>query len=191
MLERLDRSLLWVTSCSILLEIALNFIGSYGHTYVLGLQYGETGWADARILPVCIDGVLMALAATNVLAARLREERKSPWQLRLGLIGAVGSTVAANAAFGEHWGTTGALLATWMPVALAVTVETGLYAWRLVGEYLERTAKAITVTELKEKRREASRRSRHARAGQDVAVRATRIFDPSQGPRDFGLGPIA
>lgn len=133
MLERLDKILLWALSFAIVSEVVLNFIGSYGHIYVEGTHYGELG-VDARILPVTIDGMLLALAISNVFAARFN--RRSAW-LRIGLLLGVGGTVAANAAYGASWGITGGLLSTWAPVALFVTVECGLFVFRIMADLVK------------------------------------------------------
>lgn len=137
--------MLWALSLTLVGEIVLNFIGSYGHIYVLGGKYGEHG-VDDRILPVTIDGMLFALAIANVFAAKFN--RRSRW-LRFGLILGVGGTVAANAAYGASWGITGGLLSLWAPVALFVTTECGLFVFRLVADLLKEArgeAKAGTLT---------------------------------------------
>jgi hypothetical protein len=132
-LERLDKWMLWLLSLTLIAEVALNFVGSYGHIYVEGMHYGERG-TDGRILPITIDGMLLALAIANVFAARFN--RRSPW-LRFGLILGVGGTVAANGAYGAAWGITGGLLSLWAPVALFVTTECGLFVFRLVADLLK------------------------------------------------------
>lgn len=136
-LETLDKYLLWLLSLTVVAEIVLNFLSSYGHIYVEGMGYGERGM-DGRILPVTIDGMLLALAIANVFAARFN--RRSRW-LRAGLVFGVGATVVANAAYGAHWGMTGGLFSTYAPVALFITVECGLFVWRIVAD-LVKEAKA-------------------------------------------------
>lgn len=132
-LDRLNRWMMYLMSFTIVMEIVLNFIGSYGHIYVEGIEHGEYG-VDARILPITVDGVLLALAIANVVCARLRG--KSHWGLRLTLAFGVGCTVAANAAYGASWGLTGGFLSVWAPVALFITVESGLLMFKIIAEYV-------------------------------------------------------
>lgn len=144
-LEKLDKWLLGVVCLTIIADVAVNYITSYGHLYNEGLHYGEYG-VDARLNPIGIDLTLTTLAVTNVFAARFK---RSHWLLRFALAFAVGGTVAANAAYGMRWGITGGLLATWSPVTLFITVETGLLAFRIVADLAadkirEEAAKAVT-----------------------------------------------
>lgn len=141
-LDKLSKWLLWALSFTLVAEVVLNFIGSYGHIYVEGIHYGEYG-TDARILPVTIDGMLLALAIANVFAARFN--RRSPW-LRFGLVLGVGGTVAANSAYGATWGITGGLLAVWAPVALFVTVECGLFVFRIVADLAKEQSPAASLS---------------------------------------------
>lgn len=143
MLEKLDKILLWALSFAIVAEVVLNFVGSYGHIYVEGIHYGEYG-VDARILPITIDGMLLALAIANVFAARFN--RRSKW-LRVGLLLGVGGTVAANAAYGASWGITGGLLSTWAPVALFITVECGLFVFRIIADLIKDQKPAAAILE--------------------------------------------
>lgn len=142
-LERLDKWLLWTVCVTIAIVIVLNFITSYQHIYSLGLKYGEYG-TDARLLPVAIDGTLLALAVANVLAARFHRES---WLLRVGLGIGVASTIAANGAYGAHWGLTGNLLGVWPPAALFITVESGLYMFRIVADATVKAAEVAAAVE--------------------------------------------
>lgn len=146
-LEKLDRRLLWVVCVTILAVVVINFITSYGHIYSEGLKYGEYG-TDARLMPIGIDGMLLALGLANVFAARFG---RSHWLLRFGLAFGVAGTVAANGAYGAHWGMTGGLLSTWSPVALFITVESGLYMFRVAADIVkaEETRKAQEAQEKK------------------------------------------
>jgi hypothetical protein len=129
-LERLDKWLLWAVCLTIVSVININFVTSYQHIYDLGLKYGEYG-VDARLMPVGIDGMLLALSLANVFAAKFN---RNHWLLRAALAFGVLGTVAANGAYGAHWGLTGNLLGTWSPVALFITVESGLFVFRIVAE---------------------------------------------------------
>lgn len=129
-IERLDLYLLWTVCLTIVTVVVINFITSYGHIYVEGIQHGEYG-TDARLMPIGIDGMLLALGLANVFAARFQ---RSHWLLRSALAFGVAGTVAANGAYGAGWGITGGLLATWSPVALFITVECGLYMFRIAAD---------------------------------------------------------
>ncbi len=160
MLSRLDRWLL-IATCTIILAItAINFVTSYSHIYLLGMKFGETG-VDARLGPVGIDGMLLVLGFANVFAARMSRPSRV---LRLAMAFAVASTVAANGAFGAHWGITGGLVSTWSPIALFIAVEAGLYMFKVAAEWLaEQEAKAQTVDPLEEKRRRKAEYERRHR----------------------------
>jgi hypothetical protein len=137
-LEKLDKYLLWAVCITIVADIAINYITSYGHLYVEGLNYGEFG-VDARLMPIGIDLTLTALAVANVFATRFQ---RNHWLLRASLMFGVGGTVAANAAYGAGWGMTGGLLATWSPVALFITVEAGLFMFRVTADIVAEAVKA-------------------------------------------------
>jgi hypothetical protein len=123
--------MLWTVSLTVFAVVAINFVTSYGHIYAEGLRYGEYG-VDARLMPVGIDGMLLALGLANLFAARFK---RGHWLLRAALGVGVAGTVAANGAYGAHWGMTGGLLATWSPVALFITVEAGLFMYRVSAEW--------------------------------------------------------
>jgi hypothetical protein len=61
--------------------------------------------------------------------------------LRAALAFGVAGTVAANGAYGAHWGISGGLLATWSPVALFIAVEGGLFAFKLSAELIAEASK--------------------------------------------------
>jgi hypothetical protein len=137
-LERLDKYLLWGVCLTIVTVVVINFITSYGHIYSEGLRYGEYG-TDARLMPVGIDGMLLAIGLANVFAARFE---RNHWLLRGALAFGVAGTVAANGAYGAGWGMTGGLLATWSPVALFIAVEAGLFMFRIAADIAAKAAEA-------------------------------------------------
>lgn len=136
-----DKLIIVSTTLCVLAEIAINFINSYGHIYILGLRFGEYG-TDARLTPIGIDLMLLAFAEINLYLARKgryvvnKKGRKRPefrwprWVLGLG----VGGTVAANGAYGFWWGWTGAILAMGSAVLLFFTVEGGMLLLRVAAE---------------------------------------------------------
>lgn len=143
-IENLDKWLLGTVCFTIIAVVVINFITSYGHIYVEGTRYGEYG-VDARLMPVGIDGMLLALGLANVFAARFN---RGHWLLRCALGFGVAGTVAANGAYGATWGLTGGLLATWSPVALFISVEAALFMFRVVADVQQQ---AVKVTSAKAK----------------------------------------
>jgi len=133
---KMDQYLLGFVIFTVLAVVVINFITSYGHVYAEGIRYGEYG-VDARLMPIGIDGMLLALGLANVFAARFN---RSHWLLRAALVFGVAGTVAANGAYGASWGMTGGLLATWSPVALFVAVESGLFMFRIAADVLAKEA---------------------------------------------------
>lgn len=140
-IEKLDNYLLLAVVFAILAVVAINFITSYQHIYDEGLRYGEYG-VDARLMPIGIDGALLALGLANVFAARFE---RNHWLLRAALAFSVGGTVLVNGAYGARWGMTGGLLGVWSPIALFITVESGLFMFRVAADVVaEAQAQVIT-----------------------------------------------
>lgn len=139
-IERLDKYLLGFVTFTILAVVTINFITSYGHIYAEGLRYGEYG-IDARLMPVGIDGMLAAIGLANVFAARYE---RNHWLLRSALAFGVAGTVAVNGAYGAGWGITGGLLATWSPVALFISVEAGLFMFRIAADIMRTEVPEVT-----------------------------------------------
>lgn len=139
-----DELIIGTTTLCVLVEIGLNFDVSYQHIYLLSMLFGERG-NDARMTPVAIDVALLAFAMVNLYIARKKTKVVLNWWTRLwpqlamwsGVIG----TVAANAAYGAHWGQTGAVLDSWPAALLAITVETGMLSLRIAAEAAEYDAK--------------------------------------------------
>lgn len=129
-----------VTLC-VLAEIAINFIDSYGHIYVLGLKYGEYG-TDARLTPIGIDLLMLVFAEINLFLARKgrykvnrRGKRKPEFRWPRWVLGfGVAATVSANGAYGFWWGFTGAAIAMIAAVLLFFTVEGGMLLLRVAAE---------------------------------------------------------
>jgi Protein of unknown function (DUF2637) len=102
-------------------------IVSYSHIYDLARVHGQAGTA-ARLLPLSVDGLI--LAASLVLLHEARADREAPGlaQLMLGL--GVAATVGANVLFGLPWGWLGAVISSWPAVAFVGSVETALHMAR-------------------------------------------------------------
>lgn len=131
-LGKFDYGLLGAVVFAIVTVIVVNFMTSYGHIYSETLRYsGDNDILGAKLTPIGVDGMLLALALANVFATM---RGRGHWLLRTALGFGVAGTVAANGAYGAQWGITGGLLSTWSPVALFVAVEAGLYMFRVVHE---------------------------------------------------------
>lgn len=191
MLERLDRYLLVGVILAILVNVGINFTTSYTHIYMLSLHLGDGG-TNARMTPVGIDTMLLALGLANVFATRMRKPSK--W-LRAGLAFGVFGTVLANAAYGAWHGYSGTMLAIWSPIALFITVESGLYMFKIAAEYIaEKKAEEelASVTDLPRKRQSGRRRPQNgpgstqaspASASKEVAIPVLRGYvDPAGVP---------
>lgn len=135
-----DKLIIVSTTLFVLAEIIINFITSYGHIDILGLMYGESG-TDAALTPIGIDLALFVFAELNLFLARHgRSEYRWP---RWVLGGGVTATVAANLAYGAHWGFTGAAIAAFSAVALFFTVEGGMLLLKVAAEEREKNASAL------------------------------------------------
>jgi hypothetical protein len=93
---------------------------SYSHIFDLAHAHGQDGTA-ARLLPLSVDGLI--LAASLVMLHEARNRRDSPFlaQAMLGL--GVGATLAANAAYGAPCGLLGIAVSTWPAVSFIGSVE--------------------------------------------------------------------
>ncbi len=108
------------TTAAVLLVAAIAAVVSYIHIQRLAVTPGQTPLA-AYLLPLSIDGTVAA--ASLVLLRAARAGLPSPWlaQAMLGL--AVTATLAANIAYGAHFGITGSLLSGWPAVAFIGSAE--------------------------------------------------------------------
>jgi len=112
-----------MAAAAVLLVAAIAAVISYLHIEHLALTHGQTVLA-AMLLPLSIDGTVAA--ASLVLLRAARAGLSAPWlaQAMLGL--AVVATLAANVAYGAHFGMAGALLSGWPAVAFIGSAEMAL-----------------------------------------------------------------
>lgn len=92
---------------------------SYRHQYELALAHGESA-LTARLLPVSIDGLLLA-GTLAVLDASRRGHRAWAARITVGL--GVAMTMWANIVHGIAFGWSGIIISGWPPVALIAAVE--------------------------------------------------------------------
>ena len=103
---------------------------SYTHIYALALATHEFG-TDARLLPLSVDGLILASSLTLLHAAR--RDLAAPVMAYLMLALGVGATVAANVEFGLPWGWKASCVAAWPAVAFIGSVEVALRMTRSRG----------------------------------------------------------
>lgn len=104
----------------VLAVAAFAAVVSYSHIYDLGRAHGQAGVA-ARLLPLSVDGLIVAASLVMVLEARAG--RSAPPLARVMLALGVAATVAANIAYGSAYGLTGAIISAWPAVAFIGSAE--------------------------------------------------------------------
>jgi hypothetical protein len=114
-----DRLIRAATALVVTAVAAFAAVVSYSHIYDLGRAHGQSG-AAARLLPLSVDGLI--LAASLVLLDAARRQAKAPLAQAMLWLG-IGATLAANALYGLHWGTLGVLVSAWPAVAFIGSAE--------------------------------------------------------------------
>ena len=127
-----DRAIRLGTAAVVLAVAAFAAVVSYSHIYDLGRAHGQSGTA-ARLLPLSVDGLI--LAASLVLLHEARNRREAPALARLMLARGVGATIAANVAYGLAFGVLGAVISAWPAVAFIGSVEMLMHLVRSAREY--------------------------------------------------------
>ena len=115
-----DRLIRVATAAVVTAVAAFAAVVSYSHVYDLGRTHGQSG-AAARLLPLSVDGLL--LAASLVLLHEARNRRDAPWLARLMLWLGIAATLGANIAYGVPYGPLGALVSAWPAVSFVGSVE--------------------------------------------------------------------
>ncbi|RKS76491.1 uncharacterized protein DUF2637 [Actinomadura pelletieri DSM 43383] len=103
-----------VVSLGVVTLIAIGV--SYKHLYDLADSKGESG-ATAVVLPVTVDGLILATSLVIVNAARHRS--RPPVLAWLMLLAGIGATLAGNVAHGIEHGWAGSVVAGWPAVVAA------------------------------------------------------------------------
>lgn len=107
-----------VTAAAVTLVAVVAAAASYSHMHALAVEAGEG--AMARVLPLSVDGLVVAATMTLLSARRAgRRAGALPW---LALLLGLGASLAANVAAAEPT-VVGRLVAAWPPVALALSFE--------------------------------------------------------------------
>lgn len=115
-----DRAIRAAAGAVVLVVAAFAAVVSYSHIYDLGRAHGQAGVA-ARLLPLSVDGLIVAASLVMVLEARagLPAQPLARVMLTLG----VAATVAANIDYGSAYGLTGAIISAWPAVAFIGAAE--------------------------------------------------------------------
>jgi hypothetical protein len=118
-----DRWIRWLTAAVVLAVAAFAAVVSYSHIYDLGRVHGQSGTA-ARLLPLSVDGLILAAGLVLLAAARqrVRAPRLARWMLWLG----ISATVGANVSYGLPYGPLGAVVSAWPAVAFVGAAEMAL-----------------------------------------------------------------
>ncbi len=95
-------------------------IVSFSHIEELALARGYAP-GTARLLPVSVDGLIVAASLACLTEARARG--KAPHLPRAGLVLGILATLAANVAAGAHFGLVGAAVNAWPAVAFILASE--------------------------------------------------------------------
>lgn len=108
-----------VSVSAVLLVALVAATCSYAHLYELAVQHGE-GWR-ASLIPLSIDGMLVA--ATLAIVTQRRHNKPAGWVPWLGLTLGIVASLLGNVA-AAHPDVIARLIASWPPVALAISIET-------------------------------------------------------------------
>ena len=95
-------------------------IVSFSHIETLALAHGYT-LGTARLLPVSVDGLIVAASLACLTEARARGEASR--LSRSGLVLGILATLAANVAVGAQFGLVGAIVNAWPAIAFIVASE--------------------------------------------------------------------
>jgi Protein of unknown function (DUF2637) len=109
-----------LTGIAVLAVAVVAGIVSFTHIETLALGHGYT-LGTARLLPVSVDGLIVASSLACLTEARSRGEasRLSRAGLALGIV----ATLAANVAAGAQFGIVGAVVNAWPAIAFIVASE--------------------------------------------------------------------
>jgi hypothetical protein len=109
-----------LTGLAVLAVAVIAAAVSFAHIESLGLAHGYTG-ATVRLLPLSVDGLIVVSSMT--LLTEARAQRPAPRLARCGLVLGIAGTLAANVAYGVHFGPVGALINAWPAAAFITATE--------------------------------------------------------------------
>lgn len=109
-----------LTGLAVLAVAVVAGIVSFSHIETLALGHGY-GIGTARLLPVSVDGLIVAASLACLTEARARGEASR--LSRAGLVLGILATLAANVAAGAQFGIVGGIVNAWPAVAFIVASE--------------------------------------------------------------------
>lgn len=109
-----------LTGLAVLAVAMIAAVVSFTHIEALAFEHGQPV-GDARLLPLSVDGLLVASSLTLLVGART--QRPASGLARFGLVLGVIATVLANVTFGVHAGPVGAVISAWPAVSFIVSTE--------------------------------------------------------------------
>lgn len=115
-----DKPARMLTGLAVLSVAVIAVAVSFSHIDALALAHGYTT-DTARLLPLSVDGLIVASSLT--LLTEARAQRGAPGLARFGLILSIAGTLAANVAYGVHFGPVGALVNAWPAAAFIPATE--------------------------------------------------------------------
>ena len=126
-----DRAIRYLTAVVVAAVAAFAAVVSYGHIYDLARHNGQTLLA-ARLLPLSVDGLIVA--ASLVLLHEARARRGAPLLGQSMLALGVGATLAANVGYGAAYGWVGAVVSAWPAVAFIGSAEMAFMLARRIAQ---------------------------------------------------------
>lgn len=109
-----------LTGLAVLAVAVIAAAVSFSHIEALALAHGYTP-GTARLLPLSVDGLIVASSLT--LLTEARAQRDAPGLARFGLVLGIAVTLAANVAYGVHFGPVGAVVNAWPAAAFITATE--------------------------------------------------------------------
>lgn len=116
-----DKILQRLTAVAVILVATIAAVISFIHIYSLAVTHHQIQVA-ALLLPLSIDGVVAAMSATLLRAAR-SPDMKAPWYAHGMLYLSIFATLAANFGYGEPHGFISAAISCWPAIAFIGCVE--------------------------------------------------------------------
>ena len=119
-----------LTGLAVLAVAVIAAAVSFSHIRALALTHGYSPDTGA-LLPFSVDGLLVV--SSLVLLTEARAQRPAPRLARFGLVLGIAGTLAANVAYGVHFGPVGALVNAWPAAAFITATETLVGQMRRAG----------------------------------------------------------
>jgi len=130
MIVKADRYIRLSTMLTVICIATFAAIISYEHIYDVSHTHGQTS-LDARLLPLSVDGLILAASLTAFYASRNR--LSVPFLARFALVLGIGATIAVNMIYGVKYGPLGAALSAWPAVSFIVAVELSIWVVRVAA----------------------------------------------------------